>query len=978
MDCRVYYREPTEPTVIEARVDASSQDPLSPVIFGYSRRFNLLAVCSEPGYCSDSCLREVVMLAARSGMQTYTRDFSKLSSACATDALVKFARVVRTKIRSVQVDPFVLIAGLPASDESELARQGSAIERLVSSGCTVVCTMLPEARQLLEELTGYALLTADDMSEFPFDEGRRADGSSRLTHGIPALSRAAAAGTRPGSNAGLSDAYLCEVARLAGLSLRTGLLDDELRVRLSMIVLGEGTFDDIARSVGFDPNELLVDAGVWAPFFGISGVSRSFECVTCVSDLWLGDEPGRLGELARIFEDVACNSLLVLGERGSFARVERLLAHVPQEVGLKVLGEYGPELLDAGSIGAVRQAIGSATPEWREQLAMLKVACDALGSERVDKRSRSLVPEVLPSRDEASVLCMGLAGLRGGLRGEKPGYAMIANNPSALQRRLYAHAEAVELMMAGNFMLAVEGLVPFAGDAAPTTLTGHILALDMAIARAMACGAAWCPPPEARACEGFLREKGYLGLLGHIWACDLVFAALRGEGPKQTFSVLRAKATKSGDRFMKTLSLAAEAASLLRGRPSAYVSAAIKAAETSCESFGWGYAARSMRILGEVECYRLGEHGELRQYDGSDSLGVASALVHDVCCDAMGENPLIKRGEGCPRDAMWLLVFLSDGVGEFSEALDEQVPPEWRRSLEIVRRGCLPAPRGGRVEAVLDNAGAALSAGQEVRINILGEFSLWAGGKRVAERSLMARDAMRLLEYLALQRGHLAGRARLACDLWPAVSDDRKALQKAYAATSAVRKALSLHGYEEEIFVSNRSTGVISLAPDMVECDVDEFLDFARVAQNDASDAKSCAAALRAEALYLGDLFMPSDEDSAYFSAVRASLRKTYADAMVAGGDAALRLEKHRLAARLANNALSVDDLREDATTLLVKSLRQTGRGTEALRTYQAYARRLLRKTGLEPSRQMRRALGEPTVLVRPAPAARPRDAKAI
>lgn len=976
MGHRVYYREPIEPSVIPAKRDLSCQDPLSSAILGYSKHFDLLVACSEPGYCSDSCLKEVVMLASRSGMQTFSRDFSKLNSANATAALVKFTRTVRTKIRGVQVYPFVLIAGLPASDESELARQATAIGKLVSSGCTVICTILPEARQLLEEVSGYALLTAEDMSDFPFGDESCGEGAGRLTHGIPSLSRANAAEPQQGSKGVLGDAYLNELGRLAGQSLRPGLLDDELMVRLSMIILGEGSFDEVGRAVGFDPSELMADAAVWAPFFGVSSLARSFQCLTGVSDLWLGAESGRLDEVSRLYEDVALKSLLILGEKGAFTRIERFLTHVPRELRLKVLEEFGPELLDSGCIGAVCQALSSAPREWLDRLSMLKAACEALGSERIGSRAGALAPEVLPSRDEVSMLCMGLIAMRDGLRGEAPAYTMLANNTSGLQRRLYAHAEAVGLMMSGNFMHAVESLVPFVGDEASETLTGRVLSLDMALARTMSCGGAWRTPPEARECEAYLKERGYMGLLGHVWACDLVFAALCGEDPRRAVAVLRAKAAKSGDRLVKTVSIAAEAMLLAKNKPSAYVVAATKAAEGSCESIGWGYGARVMRVFGQVARFRLGETAPLHEVEGTDPLGVVSALVHDACCDAMGENPLIKRGEGCPRDAMWLLVYLSEGVGEFSEALEEQVPVEWRRSLEIVRRACVPAAQK-REGVAPGNADAASLSADGVRINVLGEFSLWACGRRVSDRNLVARDAMRLLEYLALQRGHLASRPRLAGDLWPEVSDERKGLQKVYAATNVVRKALVLHGYDEELFVSNRTTSVISLATDVLACDVDEFLSYARTAQDSASDAKSCAAALRAEALYTGDLYMPAADGTAYFTAARESLRETYADAMVAGAEAALRLDRGRLAVRLASNALSVDDLREDATAVLVRSLRSVGRGAEALHAYQSYERRLLSMTGTEPSRQLKRALNEPSVLVRPAPAILPARASA-
>ena len=61
----------------------------------------------------------------------------------------------------------------------------------------------------------------------------------------------------------------------------------------------------------------------------------------------------------------------------------------------------------------------------------------------------------------------------------------------------------------------------------------------------------------------------------------------------------------------------------------------------------------------------------------------------------------------------------------------------------------------------------------------------------------------------------------------------------------------------------------------------------------------------------------------------------------------------------MANNALSIDDMREDAVTALVRSLRASGRNAEAELQYRSYAGRLYQQAGRPPSKQLRRAMGE-------------------
>ena len=116
--------------------------------------------------------------------------------------------------------------------------------------------------------------------------------------------------------------------------------------------------------------------------------------------------------------------------------------------------------------------------------------------------------------------------------------------------------------------------------------------------------------------------------------------------------------------------------------------------------------------------------------------------------------------------------------------------------------------------------------------------------------------------------------------------------------------------------------------------------------------------ARRAERLYAGDLYVPPVDATGYVMATRDELRRLYGDAMVAGSDAALRLGKKRTATRLAMNALSSDDMREDAIVSMVRALRASGRNVEADRQYQRYARRLMQAANRPPSRLLRRVAG--------------------
>ena len=120
----------------------------------------------------------------------------------------------------------------------------------------------------------------------------------------------------------------------------------------------------------------------------------------------------------------------------------------------------------------------------------------------------------------------------------------------------------------------------------------------------------------------------------------------------------------------------------------------------------------------------------------------------------------------------------------------------------------------------------------------------------------------------------------------------------------------------------------------------------AREAVDSRDDARKLEYARAAERLYVGDLYVPTLDATGFISSMRESLRNLYADAMVEGSAAALRLGRERTATRLAENAVRANELREDANSALVRALRACGRGVEADRRLRSFEARLRRGRG--------------------------------
>lgn len=909
-------------------------------------------------------------LGRRSGGLVFYRDYGQFSAESATTSLGKLSREVRLKIKNTEAEAFVGIDCLPPSDEMDIPRQCRSISALLDAGCFVIAVIAPEARQLLEELTGYVLLTTEELSDRAvFAVAEPDDTASNqlfiLTRGIPTLVLPLRNEADAFMRGEVPSAYTSSLATLVELGLRRSLCLEELRLRLVIMLLGKGSFDDLKLVFGSIDVDLLIDLANWSPFYGVDLPGRSFCSVTQASCDWLKFDLPRFNEVMAACEDVCAEVFAYLGKRGDFARLSALLSHCGEGMARAVLVEWGPEILDSGGLLLVSSKLGDAGPGSAPIEELGRAVQVLAGTAEAPLRAgRAGVSEAWPL-DRSSQLCRQLEGACGMLGAQRRPEAYLASGSSGLEKRLALHETAFGAVLCGRFGEALETLASHAGLLNETTVTGCLLTLDLALAEAFACGAPWAQSPAAARGAEYLESRGYGGLMGYVWFYEALLEALR-EGSMSRLEMLGATATRHGNAMVAAFSKLAVSILGIKQKPSAYVLAGIGSAESACSEVGFAYGARVARILKQVERFRLGEHPRLYEVEAEDGLGAVSRIVRDATCDAADDIAPLATDKGeIPANELWLLIVLTEGAGEFSEAFEDQVPPEWRRGLEVARRNCLPAAAEGKRTERERRARAGRPGAGTLRINLLGEYSIWVDGKRVPDWALEGRGAKALVEYLALQKNHLANRVRLAQDLWPGVLDEQKGRQRVYQATTTVRKALAGAGFEEELFTSQKTVGVLSLAPDLVTCDVDEFVACAKTATDSVGDARACEAALRAEALYAGDLSAPAMiEEMEFYTQKRAELKRAYADAMVAGGEAALRLNKRRLAARLAANALMADELREDAAVLMIRALRQSGRGAEAMRRYQVYAKKLAQASGQVPSRQLREALSEPVCLL--------------
>ena len=876
-----------------------------------------IALCAEPDMGADELLSETVALARQRGDKIIWRDFTSVAPNSVSRSLVRLAGLYSAPQQHVLLG----IRDLPPSDEGCVHRQVRALRRLVAAGVSVIFTLRPEARQLLEafpecDVVGVADLLTDV-------------GSSDLdvTRGISCLVRALGSASRETQPSRVPVAYFDVLGDLLRSSLRPSLSDEERRLRLAMALLGSGASEELARLLGPTHVEMLADVREFAPLFGVADDLGEFRCLTWSVPDALAVCLRDLAPTCALFSDVVQGVMTRLARRGDLERAAAI-ARLPECSGaLSVVVELAMEFVDVGELRLVQRAAdapgsGAGLADLRAVLASLDTrgACSLPagqgGALRLFGDARRLlwgkVPRPMPD----------------GLEREEGPY-----------RRLAIHARACSLMLGGSFSEALQLLVGTDGDGRGS-VSGMLLALDGELARILTGGHSERGGKAMRDAEEFLSHHPLRGLVGYLRVCEIVSALLE-EGDAE-LGRLAALHERSGGALVQVVALLAGSVADLREGSAARARVRASLAESVARGFDSDYLGRVARLMGDVSRFALGDElgpGEAQREP--DDLGAVCALVREAMSSEGGpQEQEPSSGAAVPWDALWLVRVLCRGIGQLSERVTGRLPLAWRRAVSSIEPAwppqARPRPSGGADRREAEGAERPASL---ISVSLLGGFSLRVRGRRVPDAMLERRNIKSMLEYLVLHGGY-AKRFQIVEQVWPDC-DYVSGFNRAYQTTSTLRAALTKIDPKADPIVASRTSGEVAVNMAMIDCDVIEFRELAREAVDSDDAERSLACAKGAEKLYVGDLYLPPADGTGFVAATCLELRGLYADAMVEGSRSALALGHDRTAVRMAENAMRVDDLREDAVTALVRALQACGRGGEARRRRRAFEERL-------------------------------------
>lgn len=945
-------------------------------------------LCAESGMGKTNALMHAVASWQRHGGVAKYVDLGRMDAAGAIRTLKDIGRRTARRLRAKSpARALVACDNVCAADEADCAAMVACVRRLCAAGASVALAMLPEAELLCDLLPEARRFWSCDM-RVEADVVEEEQAWELFTHGIPLLADACdkARGVPPArlaTHPSYQDAYVGLVAS----SIRESILEEERRVRCAMLLLGQGTRDELEMVTGG------FDEMVWrllardAPIFGVDVLHRRFGCVGCQTLDCLSITYVEVSEQVRAWPTLVARAAHVLCARKDYARaafVSTMCSDVDMRCA-EVL-RNGTDLVDAGEVDVVSDALADArerslldVPGYDETLRTYAVVVEGVpgGPEEPEFRE---APGVRARHAWLWAVCA--QRMRGvGLAEELD----CELGTDAVSRALVTHANALSLMAQGRLADVYDTLLDCSERLEGATLSSAVVGIDFCLCSLLM---GIVPSPvDLEALERSSRLLAHSGLRRYERLLEVARNAGTMLGGRLSSNDVFDAHIQWADRedavFLRGLLLLAAAVSDMRLGALTRAHVRMSRALDTFAALEVLALAKMARLLDAAIRAQLGERvppSETRACEGvSKPLDVLVHAVRRSFVRSARSRPVASgRGPAMtyPRDLHWLVNVLCNDCGPVSKRLRDELPRNWqaeclRVTSEVDRladrpsNSLLAADGASGVRRMPLRRGAqddASEGGSFVQVTMLGGFEVRCGTVLASATRLERRRARPLLALLVAMPSHAVKRFVVMESLWP-TKDYAAANKCLYSATNALKTELAkLAGGEgkDAIVCANRADGTISLNGGLVRCDVDVFEDKAHeVLDLDGDDRRVVEVCRDIEDVYKGNLFVPPMDGMGVVEARSRELAELFADAMVTGANAGLRLGMKTLSCRFARKAHKADPMREDAIHVLVRALCAAGRRVEAERSYERYVGRVVDFTDEPPSRQLREAVEE-------------------
>jgi len=966
-------------TTMAERVTAA-QGPVTQQIWTCLESTGIVGVLAEEGMGKTTLLRRVAKNVQDNGGYSRIVNLGGMGQAGA----VKKARYLARDVGNYSHDcgVFIGIDGVPSMDEHHVGEFSKYIRSLYDGGCKVLLCFEPESDEVLLGFPNVMVFDARDLSldlrslQRGFGTGAAGQEVYRRTNGIPALACALET-----ANDGYctNTRFWHALERIVRSSLREGLLKEERSLRLAMVFLGRGTFDDVRFVAGKMDRGVVDDMARETALFGIDMRNGTFCCDGVIDEEGLAACAHVLGEVSASYQSMLESALLKLVERGDYARAGCVATLGTRDAETALLFCDPVEFVNVGHTSRLRELVRTTKLAHPERVpstaqAVLNILDlnmtaneDALRAELEDvcggsKRGR------VEGQVRALYACREAARTTG-IKRRRP-----MDGKDALTDALLLHVRAHDALVSGNFEHAFRMLLAAREMMDEDSLSAALLAMDFEIARVLAGDTSiqGDDGPFARAGR-FLDRSGcpHLAALHH--AIEPALTALCG-ATTIIPGIDRAMAAAMGRGDCLDTAMLEIAAAIYDLACASGTRAHIRA-KTAFASARRGeatYLVRVARLLDDVAVNRLGDDAIVFDPISRQSMGRRGPnpidVIEELYCAARGS---LKGGIAkeirevlagpCPRDALWLLNLLVREAGETGTRMRDLLPGSWLASVDEFDRGIRRLFGFGGIEAMDALLNEREEQDGKLHIMMLGGPTLMLNGQYVELPGLERRAAKSMLLYLAAVRGHRASRGDLIEAFWTR-SSYANVRQKVYEATSVARATLKKIGIEGTTIATEN--GYVMLNPRTIVCDVDEFEDLAlEIVTSDADDQRLVTLGGRMMRLYEGDLFVTPGDASGVLVARREELRNMFVDAMLRASEAAMRLGMTVRSLEFTSRLKRYAGLREDAMAARLRALHQAGRSHDCTLEYEDYSHRVIDITGAPPSAGLRKVAGEVQLL---------------
>lgn len=952
-------------------------EPFSRVVF----------VCAETGMGKTWLSQNLLLELSRSGFFTSYVSLQALESRQATSRLARVARSLRRATPDARDQKVVVIDDVPPFEECDLVRAKNSLTRMVSSSALVIVNLLPEAEVLVEELPECSCVRSADLAYVYQQEAQFVlDAQKGATGGIASLIFGLASSGISGEDMPFEmrlSTYARSLAALGQGHIRKTLTLEEQRLRLLMLLLGHGSFEELSFLVEKNDEEFMDLLQRDAPLFGVDTIQGSFSCVGF-------DEPDvfaacidQLRDLCSELPETTVLAVRALASREEYLRAAQVLELCDRHHLVEFAVTWGVELVCAGKASLVRRALELCEEEdsllgeerllSERALALMDLPCSKfderplpeahLAETRAVRRRRKLLELLHATRD----LDRGVVLTR----------MPTVDDEEQLATTLFEHVKARSLLLSGRASEVYTMLVNNPARLNPDTLCSALLCDDFEMAQMLTGEAphvneqvAYMQARQTIENAGIKRLACYRSVLEPM----MVVLAGREESFDGVEEVM-ARAARMGDSAVHAVLLLTSA--VLDNRNGAYPRAHVRALQAAECLGGHGnrYLSLVSRFVDALAASGLGDDDPLVALSLSGSGSMVRDLAAFAVCAGNGEEMQIELTtldrSSCSRDAAWMLNVMCNDFGERSHLFRQRVPSSWsalsRRSVRkmqgmsrLMERGTL-VPASARESRAKEASGQSQQVEKEERsrrihIQLLGEFAVFVDGKQVSSAGFGRRRARAFLTLVASSRMHSISRHTIIESIWPQV-DYGTGKQKIYEVTSTIRHCLRTSENKLDPFVRSRDSAMVTIDTSVVSCDVEQFERSAHLALSEEDDARVVELACKAVSYYRGDLCDNPYDAQGEIAARRIELKTLFVDVSIAGARAAMHQDMLQLSVRMAWAAHEASGMREDVVLVLLEALKASGRAMDAREVYRDYARNLLEASGMPPSATMRAAV---------------------